>query len=53
LSYRANGWREKYIDTTDTRKAFLRLVFPADFAKSWSLTIATVSAAEFAGNSES
>ena len=31
LSYRANGWTEKYIDTPDTRKAFPRRVFAADF----------------------
>ncbi len=53
LSYRANGWREKYIDTPNTRKAFPRLVFLSAFAKSWSLTIATVSAAEIAVNNES
>ena len=52
LSYRAKGWREKYIDTPDTRKAFPRLVFPTDFAKGWGLTIATVSSAIFALNNE-
>ena len=34
LSYRANGWTEKYIDTPDTRKAFPRRVFAADFGPS-------------------
>ena len=41
LSYRANGWREKYIHTLETRKAFLRPVFWTNMAQGWSLTIGT------------
>ena len=50
LSYRANGWREKYIDTPNTRKAFPGPVFLSGFAKSSGLTIATVSPAKIALN---